>query len=76
MFARGPNRGKANVYLDGRWRATVDLYAAKERPRWVASSARLDPSTPHEIEVRVLGTKRSTSGGTRVDLDAVALLSA
>ncbi len=54
---------------------TIDLYAASEQPRRVIYSASsLDPSVPHTMQVRVLGTKRAVSTGTRVDVDAFVAL--
>ncbi len=72
---KGPDMGKAEVRLDGALVATIDLYAASEQTRRVIYSASsLDPSVPHTMQVRVLGTKRAVSTGTRVDVDAFVVL--
>jgi hypothetical protein len=71
---RGPDRGKAEVRLDGQLVETVDLYNATAQPRRVLYSASLDSAGPHTLEVRVLGTKRAASTGTRADVDAFLTL--
>jgi hypothetical protein len=72
---KGPDRGKAEVRLDGALVATIDLYTASAQPRRVVYNATsLDPSVSHTLEVRVLGTKRAASTGTRVDVDAFVAL--
>ncbi len=69
------NRGKAEVYLDGKKVATVDLYSSKALARKVVYSASgLDPAVPHTLEVKVLGTKTAASSGVRVDVDAFVVL--
>jgi hypothetical protein len=71
---RGPDRGKAEVWLDGALVDTIDLYATTAQPRRVVYSATLDSSGPHTLEVKVLGTKRNVSTGRRVDVDAIVAL--
>ena len=71
---KGPNRGRAEVWLDGQPVETVDLYATSTQPRRVVYSASLDSAGPHTLEVRVLGTKRAASSDTRVDVDALFVL--
>jgi Zn-dependent metalloprotease len=70
VATRGPNRGRAEVWVDGRKRATVDLYAPEAQPRRVVYAISFASPGSHRIEVRVLGTRRPSSSGTRVDLDA------
>lgn len=72
VFSRGNNRGKAEVWLDGSRRVVLDLFASSTQQRWLAFGASLDPTTPHVVEIRVLGQKRAAAKGTWVDLDAVA----
>ncbi len=71
---RGTGRGKAQVWIDGARVATVDLYSAKALSRQVVFSRSWPSSGSHTIEVKVTGTRNSLSSGTRVDLDAFAVL--
>ena len=70
---RGPNRGRAKVYIDGSLAATVDLYAATHRHRRVLFSADWGSAGVHTIKVKVI-SKGSLSSGTRVDADAFITL--
>jgi hypothetical protein len=73
---KNANRGKATVWIDGVKVGTVDLYSSTEQPRKVVFTKNgLDASQPHTLEVRVLGQKNTASSGTRVDVDAFAVLS-
>jgi hypothetical protein len=73
---KGPDRGKAEVWLDGALASTADLYTSTLQPRKSAFVKNgLDPAVAHELEVRVLGTKNASSSGTRVDVDAFVVLS-
>jgi hypothetical protein len=71
---KGPDQGKAEVWLDGTKVDTVDLYASSAKPRSVLYGAALDSAGPHTLEVRVLGAKRSVSSDRRVDVDAFVAL--
>ena len=66
----GPGRGRATVYVDGRYRATVDLKAVRYHARRVVYALDLGATGSHTIELRVLGT----SGRPTVALDAVVIL--
>lgn len=74
VSTKGPDRGKAQVWLDGTRVATVDLYAPAQQTRQVVWSANVDPSRDHVLAIHVLGTKNPASSGTRVDADAFVLL--
>jgi len=74
VSTKGPDRGKAQVWLDGTMVATVNLYAAAVHTRQVVWSQNVDPSRDHVLEVHVLGTKSPASTGTRVDVDAFVVL--
>ena len=76
VLPRAANRGRAEVWIDGSRRATLDLYSATTQDRWLAFGGALDPNATHIVELRVLGLKRPVSSGTRVDLDGVILLGA
>jgi hypothetical protein len=69
--SRGPNRGIAEVFVDGTRVATIDLYASSLQARrtiWVRHFA-----TPgsHTVRFRVTGTHAAASDGSRVDLDGL-----
>jgi hypothetical protein len=74
VSTKGPDRGKAQVWLDGVKVATVDLYASTQQTRQIVFSMNVNPSRDHVLEVHVLGTKNPASTGTRVDVDAFVLL--
>jgi hypothetical protein len=68
---KGPARGKAQIYVNGALKATVDLYAAayqNQRVVWTGSWA---SSATRTVTVRVVGT----SGRPRIDLDAFVVVS-
>ncbi|MFH0751830.1 MAG: S8 family serine peptidase, partial [Chloroflexota bacterium] len=67
---KGPTRGRAEVRLDGTLVATVNTYAKTSGSRWLLHATAVDPSRPHTIEVRVLGT----AGRPRFDVDAFLVL--
>jgi subtilisin family serine protease len=76
---RGPNRGKAQVWLDGVQQdanASVtgiqpfDLYSSTVQARKVVFSKAVSSTTTHNLQVRVLGQKNTSSTSTRVDIDA------
>ena len=72
---KGANRGKAEVWVDGSLAKTVDLYSSTTQARRLVFAGKgLDPSVAHAVEVRVLGTKNASSGGTRADVDAFVVL--
>ncbi len=67
----GPRYGMVEVWLDGVRQTTLDLYSASRHTQQIVWS----PAAPlsagnHTLQLRVTGTKRPASGGTRVDLDA------
>jgi hypothetical protein len=70
---KGPDGGKAQVYVDGVLVKTVDLYNSSDKPR-LAVFAQAVAAGSHTVEVRALGTKNSSSTGTRVDVDAFFVL--
>jgi hypothetical protein len=61
----GPTRGKAQVYVDGVLRKTVDLRAATAHARQVVWSIAFSSSRTHTLKIKVLGTP----GRPRVDVD-------
>jgi hypothetical protein len=70
ISTKGPNRGKAEVWVNRALVATIDLYAPTEQPRQVAWSREAMPANAdQEIEIRVTGTRNPASSANRVDVD-------
>ena len=72
---KAPTYGRANVYVDGSFDRTVDLYSAKpayQQTLW--SAAGLSVSTTHTVHIRVLRSRNASSRGYAVALDAVDVL--
>ncbi len=68
---KAPSYGRANVYVDGSFDRTVDLYSARtlyRRALW--SVGGLSALTTHTVEIRVLGTRNASSRGNAVAIDA------
>jgi hypothetical protein len=74
VTSKGPGRGKAEVWLDGVKRATIDLYTPTARNRQVVFARNGLAAGNHTIEIRPLGTKNAASTGTGVVLDAIVVL--
>jgi hypothetical protein len=53
----GPTRGKARVYLDGRYVATVDLYSRTFKPKDIVFARNVGEGT-HTLRILTLGTSR------------------
>jgi large repetitive protein len=69
----GPDRGKAQITLDGVVVATVDLYSPTQQTAqivWSTSGLKGGAAT-HTLKVTALNQKNAASSGTRVDYDAV-----
>ena len=62
---KGFNRGKANVYVNGVLKATVDLYAAATKKQALVWAVNYSTSATRTVTIKVLGT----SGRPRVDVD-------
>jgi len=67
---KGPNRGRAEIRIDGVLVATVGARAKSTSGRWLLFTGAVDPKRSHTIEVRVLGT----AGHPRFDVDAFLVL--
>ncbi len=74
VSTRGPNRGNAEVWLNGTRVAIVNLYAATEQAASVVYSRQGLANATHSIELRVLGTRTAPSTANRVDLDGFTAL--
>jgi Ca2+-binding RTX toxin-like protein len=71
----GPNRGIAQVSVDGSAPVNVDLYSPTTRLTQVLFSTNgLNPAVNHNLTIRVTGTRNPASTGTRVDVDGFGLL--
>ena len=66
VMAKGPARGKAAIYYDGRYVTTVDTYASVNTNRVVMWGKSLNGTRNHTIKVVNL----ATSGRPRIDIDA------
>ena len=62
---KGADRGRARVYVNGVFKATVDLYSATTLPRQVVWSVNYASSATRTLTIKVLGTL----GRPRVDVD-------
>jgi len=71
---KGPNRGKAAIYVDDAFVKNIDLYAAGSKPRIIVFSRSWADAGAHTISLKALRAKRSASTGRRVDLDACVFL--
>jgi hypothetical protein len=60
--------------VDGVKAATVDLYSPTALPRKMVFTKGWGSSDSHTLEVRVLGTKNTSSSSKRVDVDAFVAL--
>jgi hypothetical protein len=65
----GPTRGKAQVWLDGRFMTTVDLRAATFSPRRIVFAASVRDG-PHTLTIKALGT----AGRPTVNIDAIYVI--
>jgi hypothetical protein len=70
VAAVGPGRGKARVYVDGRYATTVNLHATVSGTRRVVFTRSWATSGIHSIRVEVVGTPRHA----RVDVDGFVTL--
>lgn len=66
VMAKGPQRGKAKIFLDGKLATTIDTYATSNTNRVVTYSKWL-AAGKHTVKVVNVATK----GRPRIDLDAV-----
>jgi hypothetical protein len=66
----GPDRGKADVFVDNVRAGTVDLYSPTLQTATVVFKSNVLTNATHQVELRPLGTRNASSSGTRVDIDA------
>ena len=75
ISTKGPDRGRANVSVDGGPPTMVDLYAPTQQKAavvWVANG--LSSGVTHTVTVTVLAASNTASSGSRVDHDAMVYL--
>jgi hypothetical protein len=70
VMTKGPGRGKAKVYVNGAYTATIDLASSTTKYRVVVWQKTW--STVGTRTVKIVNL--ATSGRPRIDLDALALL--
>ena len=66
----GPDRGSANVYVDGVFKQTVSLTSATYQPKRIVYALAWTSNAAHTIKIVVVGT----AGHPRVDVDAFGQL--
>ncbi|MGC1378890.1 MAG: cadherin-like domain-containing protein [Anaerolineales bacterium] len=68
VTARGPAYGKAQIWVDGALKTTVDLYGATQQWQYKVTISGLTGGS-HDVVIKVLGTKNPASTGTGVVCD-------
>jgi hypothetical protein len=74
VSTKGRGMGKAEVWLDSKRVAILDLYSASTKARQVVWAVRFSASGTHKLLLKVLGTRNRGATGTRVDLDGLLVL--
>ncbi len=72
IYTKGPNRGIAELLVDGSPAKIVDLYSADAKWQAPTRIAGL-PAGNHQASIRVAGRKNVRSSGYYVDLDSVVV---
>lgn len=67
VMEKAPNRGRAQIYVDGVLRATIDTYSATVKHRSVVWIGTLKTAGRHTVSV----VNMATPGRSRIDVDAV-----
>jgi nitrous oxidase accessory protein NosD len=68
---KGPTRGKARVYIDGTYRATINLWASSFMARRIVYKATWSKRGHHVVVIKDTGT----TGHPRIDVDALGYIS-
>jgi hypothetical protein len=74
LSSKGPDRGKAEIWIDGVRVDTVDLYSSSAQSRELVFTKNWATSDSHMLEIRATGTKNAASSGSRIDVDAFVVL--
>ncbi len=69
LTARGPNLGKAQLWLDGANRGTYDLYASNAQSQVPVCFTALGNNTQHTIQIMPLNKKNKQSSGKAIVVD-------
>jgi len=69
-YTKAPNRGQAEIFVDGALRVTVDLYSPDVRWQTWTTVAGL-PAGIHQVSVRVARRRNAASTGYFIDVDAI-----
>ncbi len=71
----GPDKGRAEVWIDGGRVAVVDLYSPAYRLRVPVYQKYFTTGNEwHTVQIRPLGKANAASSGTRVDVDGLAVV--
>ena len=74
IAATNTDHGKAEVYIDGVYKTTVDQYSASGLMQQVVYSISSLSNSQHTILVHANGTKNASATGTFIDIDAFQIL--
>ncbi len=69
IVTKGPNMGRAKIYVDGKYVTTVDAYSSKKRPRQLIYYRNFSKKGTHYLKVVNLGTP----GRAHFEVDAVVV---
>lgn len=70
ITARGPNYGQADIYVDDKFFATVDLYSPAQKWQQAILISNLGQGN-HTVKIVVLGQHNSASGGNAIVFDGI-----
>ncbi len=68
VTARGPAYGKAQIWIDGVLKQTVDLYQSTQQWQYKVTVSGLTSGT-HNVVIKVLGTKNPSASGAGIVID-------
>ena len=68
---KGPDHGKADVYIDGAFDTTVDLYAAGRADQAIVYTKNGLSASTHTLQVVARSDKNAASTNTFVEIDAI-----
>ncbi|RJP54527.1 MAG: hypothetical protein C4583_02660 [Anaerolineaceae bacterium] len=72
ITARGPNYGQADIYVDDKFFATVDLYSSTQKWQHALEIKNLSQGS-HTVKIVVLGQRNSASGGNAIVFDGISV---